>query len=68
VQLVGQLVRHLGGETRGFAVRGDLQNMTFADENDLAPDFITDGDLVGSIAMDVRTHCSPLLRFPTVGT
>jgi len=68
VQLVGQFVRHLRGETRSFVVGCDSQNMTFADEDDLAPDFITDGDLVGSIAMDVRTHCPPpLLRFPVVG-
>jgi hypothetical protein len=60
VQLVGQFVRHLWGEAQPFASGRELQSMAFADEDDLVPDLITDGDLVGSVAMDVRTHCLPL--------
>jgi hypothetical protein len=73
VQFVGQFVRHLWGEAQPFASGRELQSMAFADEDDLVPDLITDRDLVGSIAVDVRTHCLPLrcvspsqaLNFPT---
>ena len=60
MQFVGQFVRHLWGEAQPFTSGHELQSMAFADEGDLVPDFITDGDLVGSVAMDVRTHCLPL--------
>ena len=60
MKFVGQLVRHLGREERTFAFGRDLQSMALADEGDLAPDFVAHGDLVGSITMDVRTHCLPL--------
>jgi hypothetical protein len=59
VQFVGQFVCHLWGEAQPFASGRELQGMAFADEGDLVPDLITDGDLVGSVAMDVRTHCLP---------
>jgi hypothetical protein len=38
--------------------------MALADEGGLAPDIVANGDLVGSVAMDVRTHYPPpMLRF-----
>jgi hypothetical protein len=59
VQFVRQLVGHLGGEARPFASGRDVQSMPLTDERDLAPTFITNSDLVRSIAMDVRTHGPP---------
>ena len=64
MQLVGQLVRHLGCEAQAFASGRDLQSMVLADEGDLPPDLVVNGDLVGSVAMDVRTHDPPLVVLP----
>ena len=61
MQFVGQIVRHLGGEARSFASGRYLQSMVLADEGGLPPDIVANGDLVGSVAMDVRTHCPPPL-------
>jgi len=59
VQFVGEIVRHLRGEAGPFASSRDLQSMALADEGGLAPDIVANGDLVGSVAMDVRTHYPP---------
>ena len=69
MQFVGEVVRHLWGEAGPFASGRDVQRMALADEGGLTPDIVANGDLVSSVARDVRTHCPPpLLCFLIEGT
>src|SRR4051794_33716793 len=69
VQLVGEFVRHLWGEMWPFPHGGDVEDVTFGDEDCLPADRVVHGDLVGSVAVDQCAHCLSLpLRRLAAGT
>jgi hypothetical protein len=59
VQLVGQVVGHLGCEVGSDTRGGDLEGVILADQGHFPAGFVPHGDPVGSIAVNVRAHCFP---------
>ena len=68
MQLVGQIVRHLGGEARSFASGRYLQRTALADEGGLPPGIVANGDLVGSVPMDVSKASLLCILIAAVGS
>jgi len=56
MELVGEVVGHLRRQTRASARGVDVQGIVFASERQFPTGVVADGDLAGSIAVDVRTH------------